>query len=227
MTASSEKEILLAQYEEVKNQIMQTCLAIHRHYHEVKLVIITKFQPEEKIRWLLEAGHREFGESRTEEMQEKWSSLLLAYPDVKLHYIGQIQSRKIWHIVKYCHVVHSLDRIEIAEKIAHECSMQNKYLECLIQINTGAESQKGGVDPAEFPTFLHKCEVINGLIIKGIMCIPPLNQNPIPHFHSMQQLKTDSNLNELSMGMSKDYIEAITCGATMLRIGTKIMGSRS
>jgi len=226
MKSSAERELLLHHYKEIKDQIEKACSTSKRNSHEVKLVVISKFQPETKIRWLLEAGHREFGESRVEELQKKWEPLLPIYPDIRLHYIGKIQSRKIRHIVRYCHIVHSLDRIDIAKIIASECIKQNKFIECLIQINTGAESQKSGIDPYYFPIFLQECRMIRQLIIQGIMCIPPANQDPLPHFHLMQNLKNNFGLNELSMGMSNDYIDAIQCGATMLRIGTKIMGYR-
>lgn len=226
MTDFSEKELLLHRYEQVKNQINEACISSNRNLNEINLIVVSKFQPETKIRWLLEAGHREFAESRAEEMEVKWKPLLATYPDVKLHFIGQIQSRKIKLIVQYSHMIHSLDRIEIAEKIALECSKQHKYPACLIQINTGLESQKGGVDPGLFSAFFQQCKLISGLTITGIMCIPPAYQQPTPHFRLMQTLKNDYQLDELSMGMSNDYIEAITYGATMLRIGTKIMGER-
>jgi len=227
MNPFSDKEFLLQQYTAVKNDIASTCASLGRNPDTVRLVVVSKFQPDTKIRWLLEANQREFGESRAEEMEEKWEALLSSYPDTRLHYIGQIQSRKIKLIVKYCHMIHSLDRIDIAEKMAAECSRQNKSMECLIQINTGAEVQKGGIPPDSLSSFLEKCRMISPLIIKGIMCIPPVNEDPLPHFQLMQQLKNTFRLDELSMGMSNDYSKAISCGASILRIGNKIMGDRN
>jgi len=226
MTDLSEKTLLLSRFNEVKNQIEKTCLTSQRNDHTVKLIVVTKGQPITKIRWLIEAGHHEFAENRLEELEHKWSILLKEYPDTKLHFIGHIQSRKIKKIVQYCHVIHSLDRIEIAKKIAMECHKQHKNIPCLIQINTGHEPQKDGIDPNLFSDFLQQCNQIPTLNINGIMCIPPANQDASPHFHLMQQLKNDYHLNELSMGMSNDYTEAILLGSTMLRIGTKIMGER-
>jgi len=222
-----DKELLLKNYAEVQSQIIQTSHVAQRHPDEIKLIVVSKFQPETKIHWLLDAGQRQFAESRIEEIEQKWPSLLMQYPDVVLHYIGQIQSRKIKNIIKYCHYIHSLDRLEIAEKIAVESIRQQRSPICLVQINTGAEHQKNGISPEAFPDFYSACKNITALNIQGIMCIPPVHENPLPHFALMQKIKNSFSLAELSMGMSSDYREAILHGATMLRIGTRIMGERT
>lgn len=226
MNTLSERNFLLEQFKQVNDEIENTCHSTGRDPGEIRLIVVSKFQPESRIRWLLEASQRNFAESRINEIEQKWLSIFADYPDAKLHFIGQLQSRKIKLIVKYCHMIHSLDRIDIAEKIAEECRTQNKKIDCLVQINIGDEPQKSGVHPDSLPDFLEKCKTISPLSIKGIMCIPPVNKDPTPYFQLMYQLKNNFNLPELSMGMSDDYQKAIACGATMVRIGTKIMGDR-
>lgn len=220
-------DAILQNYMEVKNEVMQTCLQIKCPSTSVKLIVISKFQSADKIRCLLAAGQSDFGESRIEEVKEKWEPLLADYPNTKLHFIGSIQSRKVRDIVKYTDYVHSVDRFEIAEGIARESQIQNKPIECLIQVNVGAESQKSGVDFTQFPAFLEKCETCSNLSIIGAMCIPPADQNPVPYFKLMQDLQANHGVKELSMGMSNDYAEAIAHGATMIRIGSKIFGCRA
>lgn len=226
MNTVNEEVLLLQRYEAIKLDIKHACQHARRADDSVRLVIVSKHQPEDRIKWLIQAGQREFGENRAEEILSKWQALLQEYPEIKLHFIGQIQSRKIPAIVRFSSMVHSLDRISIAEKIASECSRQNRKLECLIQINTGAEPQKGGIDPALLPEFLKECSAMEPLMIKGIMCLPPVNEDAISHFQLMQKLKTEFNLTEASMGMSDDFDKAIACGATILRIGRRIMGER-
>lgn len=220
-----ERDEILQNYLDVKNKIAQTCIKSER-LNTVKLIVISKFQSADKIRGLLEAGQRDFGESRVEEIKKKWPALLMDYPDAKLHFIGPIQSRKVRDIVKYADYVHSVDRLDIAEHIARESQVQHKITECLIQVNVGAEPQKSGIEVAQFPTLLMKCRGFNTLSVRGAMCIPPVNQNPTQYFMLMRNLQVNHDLKELSMGMSSDYSEAITCGATMIRVGSKIMGSR-
>lgn len=226
MTTNLEQESILQRYQQVQDQIVESCRQACRKPDEIKLIVISKFKPVSGIRSLLDAGQVEFGESRVEEIEEKWLPLLTQYPDIKLHFIGKLQSRKIRQIVSYCQMIHSLDRIELAQKIANESFNQNKIVKCLIQINTGAEVQKAGISPNDFPDFLQACKSINHLLIEGIMCIPPMGQDPLPHFRLMQKIKLEFALKELSMGMSDDYLDAIASGATMLRIGKNILGAR-
>jgi pyridoxal phosphate enzyme (YggS family) len=222
-----EGSVVLQNYEEVISKITQTCLQMNRPANSVKLIVISKFQPEEKIRCLLEAGHRDFGESRIDEVMSKWGPLLADFPNTKLHFIGSIQSRKVRDIVKYCDYVHSVDRYDIADRIARECQIQNKSIDCFIQVNVGAEPQKSGIDISEFSAFLEKCRANSHLSIIGAMCLPPADHDPAPYFQLMQDLQMNNHLKELSMGMSNDYVEAIAHGATMIRVGSKILGSRS
>lgn len=223
---TEERDLILQQYQTVRADISQTCLKLKRDRQQIKLVVVSKFQPAQKIRWLLEAGQRDFGENRIEEVEEKWGALLADYPDTKLHFIGSIQSRKVRSIVKYADYIHSLDRLEIAEKIAKECIEQGKQPVCLIQVNIGCEAQKSGITATEFSKFLEKCNAINGLRIRGVMCIPPADEPPSPYFKLMQQIQIKHGLQELSMGMSNDYIDALAYGSTMVRVGSKILGSR-
>lgn len=223
---TDERDLILQQYQAVKTSIAQTCLNLKRDSQQCKLVVVSKFQPAQKIRWLLEAGQRDFGENRIEEVEEKWGALLADYPDAKLHFIGSIQSRKVRSIVKYADYIHSLDRLEIAEKIAKECLAQGKRADCLIQVNVGDEAQKSGIVATHFSDFLEKCKTMTGLQVLGAMCIPPANEPPAPYFKLMQQLQIKHGLQELSMGMSNDYVEALAYGSTMVRVGSKILGAR-
>lgn len=219
------RDIIQHNYLQVKTAIKQTSMQLVSS--DVKLLVVSKFQSAEKIRWLLEAGQRDFGESRIEEVEDKWEPLLMDYPETKLHFIGPIQSKKIRKIVKYTDYIHSVDRLEVAEKIAKESQTQNKSIKCFIQINIGAEAQKAGIAIEKFPAFFEECKSRIKLLVVGIMCIPPIDKDPIPYFRSMRNLQLNHGLKELSMGMSNDYKEAINCGATIIRVGSKILGSRA
>ena len=215
---------VLKNYFQVKDRVSELCKNAKRLNADVRLVVVSKFQRLDVIRILLEVGHSDFAENRIEEVKEKWPTLLLEYPNTKLHFIGPIQSRKVRDIVTYADYIHSLDRLEIAQRIAQEMQIQSKTPECLIQVNVGSEVQKSGILAAQFPTFLEDCKHRAKLPIIGAMCLPPANQNPMPYFQEMQQLQVKYHLNELSMGMSNDYAQAIACGATMIRVGTGIFG---
>lgn len=213
---------VLKNYVQVKDNVSELCKNTKRFSADVRLVVVSKCQSIDAIRILLEAGHSDFAENRIEEVKEKWPTLLLEYPNTKLHFIGSIQSRKVRDIVTYSDYIHSLDRIEIAQRIAQEMQIQGKALECLIQVNIGSEAQKSGILAAQFPTFLEDCKHRAKLPIIGAMCLPPAHQNPMPYFQEMQALQVKYHLRELSMGMSSDYAQAIACGATMIRVGTGI-----
>lgn len=218
---------IVQNYQEVQAIIEKTCLSINRSVATVRLIVVSKFQPAEKICSLLKAGQRDFAESRIEEVEKKWLPLIRKYPDIRLHFIGTIQSRKIRKIVQYCDYIHSLDRTETARKIAEEISCQQRKVVCLIQINIGDEDQKSGVSVADFPEFLKQCRQVFQLPVCGIMCLPPFDRDPLSYFNTMQQLLLKNNLVELSMGMSHDFSTAILCGATMIRVGTRILGDRT
>ena len=199
----------------------------NRDISEVELIAVSKKKSIEDIRQVIQAGHRSFGENQIQEVENKWIDLKKEYPDLKLHFIGGIQSKKVKSIFQYCDVVHSVDRIKIIELFSGLEEQQGLSREYFIQINTGNEAQKGGVMLEEANNFISSCKNNYNLNIAGLMCLPPLNEDPEKHFLKLAKLADQFNLSSLSMGMSNDFKVALECGATHIRIGTKIFGERS
>lgn len=193
---------------------------------EVTLVAVSKTQSEERVRAALEAGHRVFGENRIQEAEARWVPLRQDYPDVTLHFIGHLQSNKAAEVVALCDVVESVDRPKLARALAREMERQGRHPPCFIQVNTGEEPQKGGVTPGETAALLALCRDELELDVIGLMCIPPLDQEPAPHFAMLAQMAQELGLAALSMGMSADYETGIRLGATHVRVGTAIFGAR-
>jgi pyridoxal phosphate enzyme (YggS family) len=193
----------------------------------VEFIAVSKFQPVEKIKILLEKGHRSFAESRVEEAVEKWTALKEEYPDVRLHFIGGIQSKKIKKIVSFFDVIQSVDRLSVAEKIASEIEATKKPVECLIQVNIGKEDQKSGVMIDDLGALYQKFSEMLPGNVSGFMCIPPNNEPPAVFFKEMVKLKEIYGVGDLSMGMSADYLVALENGSTMLRVGSMIFGERN
>lgn len=185
------------------------------------VVAVTKGVSVENITPLLNTQHLDFGENRLQEAQEKWCKIKQKNAQIKLHFIGKLQTNKIKDIVALFDVIHSLDSIKAAQKIAQQQNEQKKECLVFIQINSGLEPQKSGISAHELENFLKECKKIS-LKISGLMCIPPNNQDPTPYFQELQHLKNKFNLEHLSMGMSGDYQEALKYGATFLRIGSLI-----
>lgn len=208
-------------YDDVKTAIRE-CGGVE----SVEFIAVSKFQPVEKIKVLLEKGHRSFAESRVEEAEEKWTALKEQYPDVRLHFIGGIQSKKIKKIVCFFDVVHSIDRLSVAEKIATEVVAAKKSIECLIQVNIGNEDQKSGVRLEELSELYQRFNELMPGSVRGFMCIPPNNEPPADFFEKMASLKKMYGVDHLSMGMSADYRVALEKGSTMLRVGSVIFGER-
>lgn len=219
-------EEIVNNYHQVKQGIYKRCLELGRSSDLVKLIVVTKFQSAAKIRCLLQAGQRDFAENRIEEIKSKWPDLLAEYPDVRLHFIGAIQSRKIRDIVKYTQIIHSMDRRSIVDEIDRQAQVQGKIMQCLIQVNVGDELQKSGIKVGDFGEFLRYCQGKTHLLIQGAMCIPPAEHDPAHYFKVMQELQASYDFDELSMGMSADYLTALDFGASMLRVGTVILGLR-
>jgi len=192
-----------------------------------QVIAVSKQQPEEKIRAALEIGHRHFGENKVQEAQKHWAALKSQYAGVTLHLIGPLQSNKAEDAVALFDVIHTVDRPKIADAIAAACIKQHKIIPCFIQINTGEEEQKAGVSPDGAAALIDYCRHVAKLPIIGLMCIPPADANPAPHFALLHKLATKHGLKELSMGMSADYETAARFGSTYVRIGTGIFGSRS
>ncbi len=192
----------------------------------VTLVAVSKTYFAVDIRPVLEAGQRVFGENRVQEAQEKWPALKHEYPDVKLHLIGPLQSNKAADAVALFDVIQTVDRTKIAEALAKETKKQKRDLQFYIQVNTGSEPQKAGILPEAADQFIIDCKEKYGLNVVGLMCIPPVNENPVPHFKMLAQIAKRNSLAELSMGMSSDFEIAIGAGATVVRVGSAIFGSR-
>lgn len=191
-----------------------------------KLIAVSKFQTMNAIQEALDAGHRCFGENRVQEAQEHWLELRLHYPDLELHLIGALQTNKAADAVALFDIIQSLDREKLARALASEMKKQGRNVPCLVQVNTGAEAQKAGIAPQKLGGFLEFCRNECGLVVNGLMCIPPPDDPPALHFALLRNLARQFNLTELSMGMSGDFEKAIPLGATYVRVGTAIFGER-
>ena len=210
----------------IREKIARACDDAGRDAGGVSLVAVSKLQPPERIGEALEAGLRLFGKNRVQEAQERWSGLRPQYPDLKLHLIGPLQTNKARDAVALFDCIETVDRAGLADVLAKEMEKQGRKIPCLIQINTGEEPQKGGVAPDGLPDLLDHCRSA-GLALSGLMCIPPLEDPPWPHFALLKKLAHRHGLRDLSMGMSADYDEAIALGATYIRIGTALFGERT
>jgi pyridoxal phosphate enzyme (YggS family) len=175
---------------------------------------------------VIEAGQRVFGENRVQEAKAKWPEIISAYPGIVLHLIGPLQSNKAKEAVALFDVIHSVDRASICEALAKQIDSQKRRPELFVQLNTGEEPQKAGVTPADADGFIAACRDQYGLQISGLMCIPPQNDPPAPHFALTAKIAARNGLKDLSMGMSADFAVAIQFGATHVRIGSAIFGHR-
>jgi pyridoxal phosphate enzyme (YggS family) len=190
------------------------------------LVAVSKTHGPEHIRSVLEAGHRVFGESRVQEAKAKWPVLRAEFPDIELHLIGPLQTNKVREAVALFDVIQSVDRPKLADALAPEMERSGRRPALFIQVNTGEEPQKAGIGPQNAPEFIAHCRSLR-LPVQGLMCIPPLDEAPAPHFALLQKLARDHDLPFLSIGMSDDFESAIKFGATHVRIGTAIFGERA
>lgn len=197
-----------------------------RESGSTRLIAVSKTFDVEHIRPALVAGHKIFGENRVQEAQGKWPGLKEEYPGIQLHLIGPLQSNKAEDAVALFDVIHTIDREKIAEAIRKEMEKQGRDLELFVQVNTGKEPQKAGIMPEETGRFLEFCRQECRLRIAGLMCIPPVNENPGPHFALLRKLAEENGLQQLSMGMSSDFETAVEMGATYVRIGSAIFGHR-
>ena len=195
--------------------------------HNIKIIAVTKTFPADKILSLLKFGHVDFGENKVQEATLKWSKIKEDYKNIKLHMIGKLQTNKVKHAVKIFDYIHSVDNFKLAEKISQEQKKINKNIKLFIQINIGSENQKNGINLKDAKNFLNVCVKEFQLNIIGLMCIPPNDNKDEKYFSEMLNLKKKLDLNELSMGMSNDYLLAIKYGSTYIRIGSKIFGLRN
>lgn len=214
-------------YQTFINDFQSVVANAKRDINEIDLIAVSKKKSSEDIKPVIQAGHLSYGENQIQEVEQKWQSLKSEFSKVKLHFIGSIQSRKVSSIYNNCDVIHSLDRIKIVKLFSELEKSQSVSKEYFIQINTGNESQKSGVMVSEADQFIAECINNYNLNIQGLMCIPPLDANPEDHFLQLSSIARNFNLPSLSMGMSNDYEIALKCGATHIRIGTKIFGTRN
>lgn len=210
----------------VREQIARACAGAGRNPASVKLVAISKTFGADAIEPVIAAGHRAFGENRVQEAKTKWPSLQQRYSGIELHLVGPLQSNKAKEAVAIFDAIHSLDRESLAAALAKEVAKQSRKPVLFVEVNTGAESQKSGVLPQDADAFIASCRTRHGLEISGLMCIPPADEAPAPHFALTAKIARRNSLSLLSMGMSADFPIAIGFGATHVRVGTAIFGAR-
>jgi hypothetical protein len=192
----------------------------------VTLVAVSKTFDAAAIRPAIDAGQRVFGENRVQEAQAKWPALKSEFADIELRLIGPLQSNKARDAVALFDVIETVDRDKIAAELAKEIARQERRPRLYVQVNTGSEPQKAGLDPREAVGFVRRCRDTHGLAVEGLMCIPPVEDNPGPHFALLDKLAGEAGLDRLSMGMSADFRLAIAFGATSVRVGSAIFGTR-
>ena len=210
----------------VEAEIAAAARAAARLADAVTLVAVAKTQPAAVVARALAAGHRVFGENRVQEAEGKWPALKSAYPDVVLHLIGPLQRNKVRRAVRLFDVIETIDRAELARAVAEAGREEGMTPEIFVQVNTGEEPQKAGVFPEETDVLVAACRDDFGLFVRGLMCIPPVDEEPSLHFALLREIARRNGLHELSMGMSADFAVAVRFGATHVRVGTAIFGGR-
>ena len=210
----------------VEHDIARACEDARRDRQSVTLIAVSKTFDADAIVPVIEAGQRVFGENRVQEAKAKWPGLISAYPGIVLHLIGPLQSNKAREAVALFDSIHSVDRPSICEALAKEIDSQKRRPELFVQLNVGEEPQKAGIAPGDADAFIAACREKYGLSISGLMCIPPVNEAPAPHFALTAKIAARNGLTKLSMGMSADFAIAIAFGATHVRIGSAIFGTR-
>ena len=213
--------------ERVRAEIARACRDASRDPAEVTLVAVSKTFPPEAIEPVIAAGQRVFGENRVQEAKAKWPALMQKHASIELHLIGPLQSNKAKEAVALFDAIHSVDRASLCEALAKEIAKQGRTPLLFVEINTGAEPQKAGVLPQDTDAFLGQCRDKYRLTISGLMCIPPLDEAPGPHFALTAKIARRNGLKLLSMGMSADFAAAIQLGATHVRVGSAIFGERN
>ena len=211
----------------VEHDIARACDDARRERNSVTLIAVSKTFEADAITPVIGAGQRIFGENRVQEARAKWPGLMAAFPGIALHLIGPLQSNKARDAVALFDAIHSVDRPSVCEALAKEINSQDRHPQLFVQINTGEEPQKAGVAPAEADAFLANCRDRYGLSIAGLMCIPPVDEAPAPHFALTAKIAARNGLKHLSMGMSADFAIAIRLGATHVRVGSAIFGTRT
>ena len=212
--------------ENIKDQIRNAELTNNRQNGSVNLIAVSKVQPVERVERVLSQGHRIFGENRVQEAYQKWPAWKEKFPTVSLHLLGPLQTNKVKEVLGLFDVVHSLDRDKLARIFSENIQKLGSSPDFFIQVNTGEEEQKAGIFPTMVDKFVEQCKNTYDLPIVGLMCIPPIDEEPSLHFALLKKIAERNGLNRLSMGMSADFVSAITFGSTDVRIGSAIFGRR-
>ena len=210
----------------INSKIKQAEKSADRAIGSTQLIAVSKVQPNERVLSVLEQEHKIFGENKVQEAQGKWPAFRENFSNIKVHLIGPLQSNKVKQAVAMFDAIHTVDRLKLAQKLSNEIQIQGKAPEMFIQINTGEEKQKSGIIPSEADQFISDCFSLD-LPIKGLMVIPPINEEPSLHFALLRKIAHRNGLTGLSMGMSSDFESAIAMGATHVRVGSAIFGERN
>ena len=211
---------------EIQKRINSAETEFSKSIGSTKLIAVSKVQPIERIKSVLDQGHRVFGENRVQEAQSKWPQFKEQYQNVELHIIGPLQTNKTRSAMELANTIHTVDRLKLAKNIARVAQDIGKCPELFVQVNTGEEKQKTGVIPAETEAFVTECLKMD-LPVNGLMCIPPIEEEASLHFALLKKIADNCGLEQLSMGMSSDFDKAISFGATHVRVGSAIFGERS
>jgi PLP dependent protein len=222
----TEDSARIAAWQGINARIEKAEVQHKRAQHDVQLVAVSKTYDADVIRPIIAAGQRVFGENRVQEAQGKWPGLKAETPGLELRLIGPLQSNKAADAVALFDVIETVDREKIAVELAKEMAKQGKATRLYVQVNTGLEDQKAGIAPQDAVAFVARCRAVHGLTIEGLMCIPPADENPGPHFALLRKLAREADVEKLSMGMSADFEIGIQFGATSVRIGSAIFGAR-
>jgi PLP dependent protein len=216
-----------ANLNEVKARISKAAEKWNREISDITLIAVSKRQPVERVKMALVAGHRVFGENRVQEADAKWPLLKSEFHEIELHLIGPLQTNKAKEAVALFDCIQTVDRLKLAKALSKEMKAQDRSLPVYVQVNTGKEAQKAGVFPDEADAFIETCRSDLQLNVIGLMCIPPVTEQPAPHFALLARIASRHGLTKLSMGMSADFETGIQFGATSVRVGTAIFGART
>ncbi|WP_299553515.1 YggS family pyridoxal phosphate-dependent enzyme [uncultured Tateyamaria sp.] len=211
---------------EINSRIEAACAKAGRAANTVNLIAVSKVQPLDRVQAVLDEGHRLFGENRVQEAAGKWPDFRDQYGEINVHLIGPLQSNKARQAMELFQAIHSVDRPKLAKTIARLAQEMGKCPELFLQVNTGEEAQKAGVLPADADAFIAECRAL-ALPVRGLMCIPPVDEEPSLHFSLLAKIAARNDLTGLSMGMSSDFESAIALGATHVRVGSAIFGART
>ena len=211
----------------IQSEIKELLIKNNLQNKDLNIIIICKTFSMDKILPLIDAGHVHFGENKVQEAESKWKEVKEKHPNIKLHMVGKLQTNKVKAALNVFDYIHSVDNYRLGEKIVKYEKKLNKVIKTFVQVNLGEESQKSGISPKNVNQFVNHCKNSLCLNIIGLMCLPPINDNPEKYFLHLNQLRDQTDLCHLSMGMSSDYQIATKCGSTFLRIGSKILGERN